>query len=106
MSRDNYDKKGPDIEKYLHIALIVLILLVGLNRFVFARSFSLSIFGNNDLSQKALEYYMENYGEEIGDEEVEAKVQNFGCHKEIYIFKDNQLVMKLSFANGQMYEIE
>ncbi|AOY77468.1 hypothetical protein [Clostridium formicaceticum] len=95
-------KKLSDVGKYIQTGLVVLIILIGM-KFVFARS--ADVFGPRDgrLSQIALEYYVENYGDD--GQEVRAVVRNFGCHQEIHIYKDGELVMKVTYANGQVYEL-
>ena len=93
--------KGPDFWKYLNIVLIALLLFIGVQRFVGPVIGT----GTNKLSKIGLEYYTETYGAQLGTEGVESVVQNFGCHKEIHIFKDGVLVMRLSYFNGKVYEL-
>ena len=58
--------------------------------------------GTDTLSQKGLSYYSEKY--EI-TENTKAVVQNYGCHREIHIYEDNQLIMRLGYVFGRVYEI-
>ncbi|AKL95659.1 hypothetical protein CACET_c22130 [Clostridium aceticum] len=97
-------KQGFDIWKYGQLIIVALIIFVGM-KFVFPGGNS--IFGPNEgtLSAAALEYYVENYGEIEDSEEVKAVVRNFGCHREVHIYKDGELIMKMIYANGQMQEI-
>lgn len=53
---------------------------------------------------KALNYYYEKTGDEVSDE-ITAEKKNFGCHTEIYVYKDGQLEMRLSYAVGRIYEL-
>ncbi len=92
---------GPDFWKYLNIVLLAVLIIIGANRFILPMIGG----GNSNLSQVGLEYYAENYGEELGTDGVESKVQNLGCHSEIHIYKDGTLVMRLSYFNGKVYEL-
>jgi len=101
-SRDVKDpNKGPDFWKYLNIVLIALLLFIGGQKFIGPVLGT----GDNKLSQIGMEYYSETYGAQLGTEGVESVVQNYGCHKEIHIFKDGKLVMRLSYFNGKVYEL-
>lgn len=53
------------------------------------------------LRRLGLEYYAARYG----DAAVEAQVRNFGCHQEIFILKDGQLVLRLAYRRGELYEL-
>lgn len=97
----NNSKKTPDYGKYLNIVLIALLIFVGVNRFVLPALGT----GNGNLSKIGLEYYVENYGTETGTEGIKSVVQNYGCHQEIHIFKDGELIMRLSYFNGKVYEL-
>lgn len=92
-------KKGPNNSKYISIIIIVLIILTGANRL-----FNPSAARINP-SQIALDYYLEKYGDEVDTNDVKATLRNFGCHQEIHVFKDGKLVMRASYANGRIYEI-
>ncbi len=92
---------GPDFWKYLNIALLAVLIIIGANRFIFPMIGG----GNDNLSQIGMAYYTENYAEKMGTEGVESRVQNLGCHKEIHIYKDGTLVMRLSYFNGKVYEL-
>lgn len=50
---------------------------------------------------EGVKYYVQKYG----DKNVDAEVNDRGCHVEIVIIKDNQPVKNLSFNNGQFSEI-
>ena len=70
-----------------------------------ARDENLESGDEKDLNEVAIEYYMENYGDGIERESIDAKLMNYGCHQEINVFKDGNLVMSLTYFNGQMYEL-
>ncbi|MBT9171724.1 MAG: hypothetical protein DDT21_00092 [Syntrophomonadaceae bacterium] len=53
------------------------------------------------LRRLGLEYYAARYGNAA----VEAQVRNFGCHQEIFILKDGQLVLRLAYRRGELYEL-
>lgn len=95
--------KKNNILTYIQIALIIAILFVGGRSFLLNRGVGGT--PQNTMSQLGLEYYMENYGEDLGSDGVEAVVKNFGCHSEIHIFKNGELLMRLSYFNGKVYEI-
>ncbi len=97
-------RKGTDIWKAINIVLIALILLMGMNRFVFSKGFGMSRNNNDNLSQMGLEYYLQQQGGEASSKGIESVIRNFGCHNEIHILKDGQLEMKLVYFNGQFYE--
>ena len=56
---------------------------------------------NESLQQQGLAYYASNTGETA----EEAVVKDFGCHQEIFIYKDGELVMRLAYASGRLFEI-
>lgn len=107
MSGEKNQGRNRGIEKYLPIILIALILFVGLNRFVFSNSNQPpASAGGNTLEEMAVAYYVENYGEQGNIDELEATVQNFGCHREIYLYQDSQVVLRLAYSNGEFFEIK
>lgn len=102
LNEDNQDtKKKMDFSKYLNIILIALLIFVGFNRFALPAQGG----GNAKLGEIGLEYYVENYGTNGNIEGLESVVENYGCHKEIHIFKDGELVMRLTYFNGNVYEL-
>lgn len=110
--------RGNGFKDYLIVALIAIIAVMGINNYIFARNSSYSAGGcggcgsggsgggasaalsTEELKQAGLAYYAQNYG----DDQVEAVVQDFGCHQEIHIYKEGQLVKRLGYAGGQIYE--
>lgn len=54
-----------------------------------------------ELTRAGLEYYRANFGED----DVEAVVEDYGCHQEIVIYRDGETVRRLTFANGKIYDI-
>ena len=53
---------------------------------------------------RALDYYYETTGDEVSDK-ITAEKKNFGCHTEIYVYKEGQIEMRLSYAFGRIYEL-
>ena len=53
------------------------------------------------MRQDGLSYYRTNYG----DGDVEAVVEDYGCHQEIHIYAEGQLVKRLNYSNGKVYEL-
>lgn len=107
--------QGNGLKDYLIVALIAIIAVMGVNNYIFARNSSYGAGGcggcgsgggasaalsTEELKQAGLAYYAQKYG----DDQVEAVVQDFGCHQEIHIYKDGQLVKRLGYAGGQIYE--
>ncbi|SCY45517.1 hypothetical protein [Alkaliphilus peptidifermentans] len=103
-NKDHQDENK--VWRYIGIAVIVLIFLVGINRFGFTGRTDGIRTGGNSLGDIALEYYFEKYPEQAENEDIEARVKNFGCHKEIHIYNEGTQVMRMSYFNGQMYELE
>lgn len=101
-----YDKKGFALGKYILISLAVLTIVVGMNKFVFVRDMNLFSFADNNSTQVVLEYYLEKYGDGTGSEGVSAAKVRLGCHEEIRVSRDGQVVMKGIYTNGKVYEIE
>lgn len=105
------------LKDYVIVALIAVITFMGINNYIFARTGGYGYQGGGggccvgrsgtaalsaeDLQQIGLEYYAANYG----DAEVEAVVQDFGCHQEIHIYKDGELIKRIGYADGQVYEL-
>jgi len=48
-----------------------------------------------------LSYYRANYG----DGDVEAVVEDYGCHQEIHIYAEGQVVKRFTYSNGNVYEL-
>ncbi len=94
------------IKRYVIIALIVFIILIGINKFISIRGFDVFGFVSKNPSQIALAYYFEKSGTPDDSEEVRAMLRRYGCHQEIHIYKNGQVVMKATYANGQIYEID
>ncbi|MBS4031094.1 MAG: hypothetical protein KGZ63_06720 [Clostridiales bacterium] len=108
------------LKDYVIVGLLSVIIFMGFNNYIFARTNPGGGFGaagggggcggcsgggaavsTEELRQVGLEYYVANYN----DTEVEAKVEDFGCHQEVHIYKDGQLIKKIGYGNGQVYEI-
>ncbi|MEW5921356.1 MAG: hypothetical protein AB1796_10525 [Bacillota bacterium] len=106
------------LKNYLLIAVVVLLLFNVFNNYILARPVngnSNSFFSggsccrvggspgatSEQLQQQGLAYYASSTGETAED----AVVKNFGCHQEIFIYKDGELVMRLAYANGRLFEI-
>ncbi len=53
------------------------------------------------LRQAGLDFYTQNYG----DGPVEAVVEDYGCHQEIHIYREGQLVNRLISLNGEIREL-
>lgn len=103
---------------YVLIALIALVAVMGINNYIDARAGSgaggcggcgaasgaVATLSNEELERIGLEFYVESSGDtEIAN--VQARVQDFGCHQEIYIYKDGRRVMRIGFASGQLYRM-
>ena len=54
----------------------------------------------DDVESAALAYYANTYG----DSDVTIKVNDYGCHQEIEVIKDGNIIMMLGY-NGEVYEI-
>ncbi len=106
ISDERQIKKKTIIGRYVIIALILLITLIGINKFIFTRGFDVFDISGSKPSKAALAYYFEKSGTSADAEEVSAMLRRFGCHQEIHVYKNDQLVMKATYANGQIYEIE
>lgn len=121
---------GSGIKDYLIVALIAIIAVMGINNFIYARSGDPGFLGgsagsagsggggccgsgggdaagalpNTELEQLAVNYYAESTGDQDVDS-ITAEVEDFGCHQEIYVYKDGQRVMRVGYGNGQVYEL-
>jgi hypothetical protein len=105
-----------NLKDYIIVALIAIVVFIGFNNYIFARTNNggggsvggccssgggAAAVSTDELRQIGLEYYVATYG----DTEVEAVVQDFGCHQEIHIYKEGQLIQRIGYGNGQVYEI-
>lgn len=112
---------GNGMKDYVIVALIAIIAVMGINNFIYARTSPAGIGGGGccgsgggrgaasgpssaELERIGLEFYVETTGE-TNTEGVQAVVQDFGCHQEIYILKDGQRVMRIGYAYGQVYQM-
>ncbi|MDW7650906.1 MAG: hypothetical protein SCK29_04480 [Bacillota bacterium] len=111
---------GSSLKDYVIVALIAVIAVMGINNYIFARTNNSpagysagggsccgsggggATLSDTELRQIGLEYYVANYN----DTDVEAIVEDFGCHQEIHIYKDGELVKRIGYGNGQVYEID
>ena len=118
---------GGGTKDYLIVALIAIIAVMGINNFIYARSGDPGFVGGAlggggsccgaggggaagggapsnaaELEQLGLDYYVEQTGDQ-DLESITADVQEFGCHQEIYLFKDGQQVMRIGHSRGQLY---
>jgi hypothetical protein len=109
------------LKDYVIVALIAIVAVMGINNYLYARSGpgAGSLFGGGgccssggggaaapsavELEQLGVAYYVEATGDE--EDDVRAAVQDFGCHQEIYIYKGDQQVMRLGYANGDVYQL-
>ncbi len=101
------------LKDYVIIILLAVLVFTGVNNYILARSGSGGGCGGcstasrgaavslEQLRRLGLEYYAANYG----DTAVEAQVRDFGCHQEIYILKNGQVVKRLAYRGGQLYEL-
>jgi hypothetical protein len=108
MNKENY-------KKYLYMGLIALILFLGLNNYIFARSSSVGGFirggsccapsstvdTTEELRVIGLNFYVSKYG----DDNVDAVVKDFGCHQEIHIYQGEVLLTRIAYVNGQVFEL-
>ncbi|MBL7170011.1 MAG: hypothetical protein ISS48_03255 [Candidatus Aenigmarchaeota archaeon] len=53
-----------------------------------------------DAENAGYKYYIDKYG----DSDVEAVAKDYGCHLEVGILKDGQLVKRLGYSSGSVYE--
>ena len=107
--------RGPNFKNYLYMGLIVLILFLGFNNYIFARSPSIGRFfpggscctssstadSTEELRLIGLNYYLSNYG----DANVDAVVKDFGCHQEIHIYQGEVLLKRIAYVNGEVFEL-
>jgi len=101
------------LKDYVIVILLAVFVFNGVNNYILARSGSGSGCGGcgtasqgpavsaEQLRRIGLEYYAAKYG----DTAVEAEARDFGCHQEIYILKDGQLVLRLAYRGGELYEL-
>lgn len=90
------------MKKYLIIFTVIAFVLFGFGRMNALKNTSRTV--EKTLSDIGIEYYMEKIGDQ-GLKDIEAVVRNFGCHREIHIFRDGNLVMRLTYSNGRVYEL-
>ncbi|MBS3886670.1 MAG: hypothetical protein KGZ56_06410, partial [Dethiobacter sp.] len=109
---------GTSFKDYVLITLIALVAVMGINNYLDARAGSgaggcggcgvasgaAATLTNEELERIGLEFYAESSGDtEMVN--VQARVQDFGCHQEIYIYKDGRRVMRIGYASGQLFRM-
>lgn len=57
-----------------------------------------------ELRKIGMQFYLEVTGD-LDPKDLDAIVEDFGCHQEIIISKGDKLVMRVGYAYGQVYEI-
>ena len=106
MKNSRTDHVKHRLGKYIEIILIVLIIFVVMNKFGFNKATEVSQTGGGGLYDMALGYYFEKYPEQVNSKDIEVDIQNFGCHQEIFIYKDGNKVMKMIYEYGQLQELK
>ncbi|WP_069999990.1 hypothetical protein [Cellulosilyticum sp. I15G10I2] len=117
--------------KYIQGGLIVLLAVIVVNKFLPSRNIKGSAPNNSfnaasqsdwesypeepvdsqsnntlePLAQAGLDYYLEKSGDDPDSGDIESRIENFGCHSEVHIYKDGELVMRLAYFGGQMFEL-
>ncbi|MBS3948609.1 MAG: hypothetical protein KGZ57_10030 [Dethiobacter sp.] len=99
MSRDF--PKLSTFKDYIIVVLLAILVFAGVNNHIFARSDGSAALSAERLRQRGLEYYAASYG----DAAVEAVVRDFGCHQEIHIYKEGQLVLRITYWGGELYAL-
>jgi len=79
----------------VNVALLLILIFIGMNKFVFNRSTGATPIGSGGIGDIALAYYFEKYPDQINSKDIEVVVQNFGCHQEIFIYKEGNSVMRM-----------
>ncbi len=114
--KNNSKGKSAVDKNIIYIIVIVLALagFFGVNKILSNNNKSLgkilfrSAISNNNSSEEivkeGLDYYIEKYGQETDPSLLEAKRVDLGCHFEIHIFEEGELVMRLGYA-GKIYEL-
>jgi hypothetical protein len=51
------------------------------------------------LGDLAITYYINNYDRDIDPNTLEAEVRSYGCHYEVHIYQETQLIKKLRWLN-------
>lgn len=99
------------IKGYLIIILLAALVFIGANSYArsgggiggcggCATDSGNAVYSEEELRRLGLEYYAANYG----DFDVEAVLRDFGCHQEIHIYKNGQLVKRIVYLDGKLYE--
>lgn len=107
---------------YKDVALIIalaLLIVTAFNGYIYARNNDQAFIANNrswgggccssgsenisfdTLRLEALSYYESKNG----SGNYEANVEDFGCHQEIFIYDNGEMVMRLAYSGGNFYEI-
>lgn len=92
-----------NIKNILLAVVIVLLIFTALPRFLPARQAGAR--SGNSLTEMGRAYYLEQYGEGLDAEAVEAVFRNFGCHSEIHIFYEGKLQLRLYYSGGEFIEL-
>lgn len=93
------------VYKFICVGIVCVALLLSIDRLYGGARVISS--GNDGLSRSAIEYYIENTEEAVKQDELDAKVLNFGCHREIHVFQNGELVMRTGLnRRGQIYQID
>jgi hypothetical protein len=111
-ARPRFHWRGPPgkdsfstLKDYVFIILLAVLVFNGVNNFILGGGCAMTGRGAavsaEQLQQMGLEYYAARYGYTA----VEAEVRDFGCHQEIYILKDGQLVLRLAYRGCELYEL-
>ena len=109
--------ENKSLKNYLLLAVVILLLFAVLNNYVLARPSGAGAallsggsccrlgtapaFTREQLEAQGLSYYNARSGETA----TAATVQDYGCHQEVYIYKDGALVMRLYHVKGRLFEI-
>lgn len=85
------------------VALILVVLLASGRQPASPRENDILAQSANPVLAKAISAYYDRSGDAVSDS-IKATWQSFGCHAEVYVYKDGRLVMTFNYFNGQLYE--
>ena len=94
--KDLFKVKGTRYIAYL-VAFIVLLI-------IFFRVYSTSaVIGN--VEKNVISYYIENYDKNANPEELTARNINFGCHTELHVYENDELVSRFIYRFGRFSKV-
>jgi len=82
------------------VIIVILLIVIGIFSLTFLNSA-----GADSTEEKAILYYIENFETNADSNNLEAQLIDYGCHREIHIFENDEVVARFNYRLGRFFKI-